>query len=208
MERVAFLIEQTGERFPARQAAKTQGQCGENHDADGQKRSGQSLHNSSFARIRALPGNQQFGEGNEGQHVSDPGSHGQDKETDPGEHGRIVAGPNFVNSDSQEKSGHIREVDANLLISFQVPVRGIDPKIDMNVKQKRVGKRNTDDGYRVCNSQQGGPVVETKPKQPMQSNNQVAAVPPAHTECQGKQDPLDWTQTSPPGNQLNSHPQR
>ena len=119
-----------------------------------------------------------------------------------------MAGPDFVNSNSQEKSRHIRQVDANLFVSLQGPVRGIGPKIDVNVKQERVGKRNTDDGYRICNSQQGGPVVETEPKQSMQSNNQVAAVPPAHTKCQGKQDPLDWTQTPPPGNQLNSHPQR
>src|SRR6266851_100329 len=117
---------------------------------------------------------------------------------DPAEHGRIVTGPNLVNSNSQEKGGHIREVNANLFASFQGPVRSIGPKIDMNVKQEGVGKRNTDDGYRVCRTQQGGPMVETKSKQPVQSNNQVAAVPPAHTKRQGKQDPLDWTQTPPP----------
>src|ERR1700730_16784405 len=119
----------------------------------------------------------------------------------PAKHRRIVAGPNLVNSNRQKDGGRIREVDANLFASFQGSAGGVGPKIDVNVKQERVGKRNTDEGYRVCKSQQAGPMVETKSKQTMQSNNQVAAVPPAHGKCQSKQDLLDWTQTPPAGNQ-------
>ena len=80
--------------------------------------------------------------------------------------------------------------------------------MDVNVKQEGIAERDADDGNCIRNAQRGDPVADTKPKESMQRNDEIAAVPPAHAQRQGKQHALNWTQTPPSGNELNSHPQR
>ena len=50
--------------------------------------------------------------------------------------------------------------------------------------------------------------VKPRSKKSVQRDEEVAAVPSAHGERESKQHALDWTQTSPAGNQLDSHPER
>jgi hypothetical protein len=77
------------------------------------------------------------------------------------------------------------------------------------VKQEGVAEHNADDRNCVGDTQDcnySGAI--TKPKESVQSDDQVTAVPAAHAERQGNQDTLNRTQAPAAGNELNSHPQR
>ena len=81
--------------------------------------------------------------------------------------------------------------------------------MNVSVKQEGVAKHDADDRNRVGNSEDSNyRVAVTKPKESVQSNNEVAAVPAAHAQRQRDQNTLDWTQTAAAGNELNSHPER
>jgi hypothetical protein len=80
--------------------------------------------------------------------------------------------------------------------------------MDVSVQQKGIAEGNADDGDRVRNSEGGDPVTNTKPKESMQRDEEIAAVPTAHAQRQGNEHSFNWTQTTPAGNELGPHPQR
>lgn len=77
----------------------------------------------------------------------------------------------------------------------------------MDVKQERIAEGDTDDGHCVCNAEERHPVVDIQSQESMQGNDQIAAVPAAHADGERNQHALNWTQSAPPGCELNSHPQ-
>src|SRR5687768_2753354 len=121
-------------------SAKTESERRQNHHPNSHKRCSQGTHDPLFANIPALPGNQQFGESDDPEHIGNPHRHWQNEEIDAAEHRRIRAIPDLENCKDEKNRGRIRKVDANLFASFQRPVRGGGPKIDVNVEQKRIGE--------------------------------------------------------------------
>jgi len=79
----------------------------------------------------------------------------------------------------------------------------------MRVQQEGIAEHDADDGDRVSDAQYSNySGTITKPKESMQGDNQVAAVPAAHAKRQSNQHTLNRAQAPATGNQLNSHPQR
>jgi hypothetical protein len=80
--------------------------------------------------------------------------------------------------------------------------------MQVDVKQERVSKRNTDYSDRVRRTQQRGSSIDAQPKETMERNEQVAAVPPAHAQREDKQHAFHRAQFPPAGKELDSHPER
>jgi hypothetical protein len=81
--------------------------------------------------------------------------------------------------------------------------------MNVRVKEKGVAEHNADNRNRVGDTQDGNySGAITKPKESVQSDDEVAAVPAAHAKRQSNQDTLNRAQTPAAGNELNSHPQR
>jgi hypothetical protein len=78
----------------------------------------------------------------------------------------------------------------------------------VDVKQERVTERDANNCNSVDNSQHSYPVVDIQAEEPMQRNDEIATVPPAHAEREGHQHALNRAQPASPRNELKSHPQR
>ena len=72
----------------------------------------------------------------------------------------------------------------------------------MDVKQKRVSECDADDCDRVSETKERGPGIESEIKKAVESNYEVAGVPPTHCECKQGKDAFDAGQLAAVRDQL------
>src|SRR6185369_11860675 len=84
----------------------------------------------------------------------------------------------------------------------------IRPEIKVNVQQKRVGESDADDGDGISDAQQRGPGIVAEIEETVQSDDEVARVPPAHREGEQCEETLDVAQLAAMRDELKQHPER
>jgi len=78
----------------------------------------------------------------------------------------------------------------------------------VDVKQKRISEGDADDRYRVGEAQQGGPGVGTEIEKPVESDDEVARMPPTHRERKRREHALDVRELGATADELHRHPKR